>query len=72
MSELDHRIDTRTLVFLFGLHQEKGPCVGVHAIPKSRAGRLSVGMTVRVTKRAQLDTEGKLSGKWLRSEDRWG
>lgn len=53
------------------VQQVKGACVGMNAIPKSREGTLKVGMKVKVHRLAQPNTEDKLKGKWLRTEDRW-
>lgn len=51
--------------------QVKGACVGVNAISKGRSGHLRVGMRLEIIRQAQPNTEDKLNGKWLRTEDRW-
>jgi hypothetical protein len=53
------------------MKQVKGACVGMNAISKSKEGELKVGMPIKVIRKAELNTEGRLNGKYLRAEDRW-
>ena len=50
----------------------RGSCLGMNAISKSRNGTLQVGSTVEIVKSAMRNTgESRLSGDWMRLEDRW-
>lgn len=53
---------------------EKSYCVGMNSITKARSGRLEVGMSVQVVRRAERvqdrDTKKRGNG-WLRTEDKW-
>lgn len=51
----------------------KGPCLGMNALSKARAGRLEVGTEVSIIRQVLKPDEpvGARIGQWVRAEDKW-